>query len=126
MGVFNYLLRLVGIPAQDWLGTSEMAMLLADLPLHHPANAQAVHHGGLPVPGSDAFKSKFGTEPAEAVLTSLQTAAGSHSKVALFQPQAPQIFDAFAIATDEIVTEDRAGKEVLTDAAGRANAAIRG
>jgi multiple sugar transport system permease protein len=27
LGVFNYLLRLIGIPAQNWLGTSEMAMI---------------------------------------------------------------------------------------------------
>lgn len=27
LGVFNYLLRLVGIPAQNWLGSGEMAMI---------------------------------------------------------------------------------------------------
>ena len=77
-------------------------------------------------PLSDAFKAKFGAEPAEAALTSLQTADGSHSKAALFHPQAPQIFDAFAIATNEIVTQNRDAKEALTAAAERANAAIRG
>lgn len=74
---------------------------------------------------SDGFKKAFGAEPAEAALKSLSTADGSLSKDVLFHPQAPQIFDAFAIATNEIVTQNRPAKEALEAAAARANAAIR-
>lgn len=74
---------------------------------------------------SDAFKASFGEQPAEAALHSLSTADVERSKEILFHPQAPMILDAFAVATNEIVTANRPAVEALTEAADRANSAIR-
>lgn len=74
---------------------------------------------------SEPFKAAFGEQPAAAALHSLTTADVNRSKEILFHPQAPMIFDAFAVATNEIVTANRPAAEALTDAAERANSAIR-
>jgi len=74
---------------------------------------------------SDAFKTAFGAQPAQAALHSLSTADVERSKEILFHPQAPMILDAFAVATNEIVTANRPAAEALTEAAERANSAIR-
>ncbi len=74
---------------------------------------------------SDAFKTAFNPQAAQAALSSLSTSDIQLSKDVLFHPQAPQIFDAFAIATNEIVTSGVSAKEALTRGAKTANAAIR-
>jgi multiple sugar transport system substrate-binding protein len=74
---------------------------------------------------SAGFKKAFGDQAADAALHSLSTADISKSKAVLFHPQAPQIFDAFAIATNEIVTANVPAKEALTRGAKKANDAIR-
>lgn len=74
---------------------------------------------------SEAFHTAFGAEAAEAALHSLSTADVGRSKEILFHPQAPLIFDAFAVATNEIVTGGVPAADALTQAATRANSAIR-
>ncbi|MCB8880211.1 extracellular solute-binding protein [Acidisoma cellulosilytica] len=74
---------------------------------------------------SAAFKKAFGTQAADAALYSLSHASIAPSKAALFHPQAPQIFDAFAIATNQIVTGHVSAKDALTKAAKTVNAVIR-
>jgi multiple sugar transport system substrate-binding protein len=74
---------------------------------------------------SPAFAKAFGEQAAHAALNSLSTADIGKSKAVLFHPQAPQIFDAFAIATNEIVTGNVPAKEALSRGAQKANAAIR-
>ncbi|MFT4180757.1 MAG: extracellular solute-binding protein [Rhizobium sp.] len=74
---------------------------------------------------SEAFKKAFGAQAADAALSSLSTANVSFSKAALFHPQASQIFDAFAIATNEIVTANVPAAKALKRGAEKANAAIR-
>ncbi|WP_102225672.1 ABC transporter substrate-binding protein [Acidimangrovimonas sediminis] len=74
---------------------------------------------------SDAFRKAFGAEAAGAALHSLSTADVTRSKEILFHPQAPMIFDAFAVATNEIVTSGTSAKDALTRAADRANRSIR-
>ncbi len=74
---------------------------------------------------SDAFKTAFNPQAAQAALSSLSTSDIELSKDVLFHPQAPQIFDAFAIATNEIVTGGVSAKDALTRGAKTANAAIR-
>lgn len=74
---------------------------------------------------SDAFAEAFGAEAAEAALNSLSTADVTRSKEILFHPQAPMIFDAFAVATNEIITAGASAEDALTRAAERANRSIR-
>ncbi|AYD00591.1 extracellular solute-binding protein [Neorhizobium sp. NCHU2750] len=74
---------------------------------------------------SEAFGKAFGPQAAKAALNSLSTADVGRSKEILFHPQAPMIFDAFATATNEIVTGGVSAADALTSAATRANRAIR-
>ncbi|MEI4472210.1 ABC transporter substrate-binding protein [Frigidibacter sp. MR17.24] len=74
---------------------------------------------------SAPFQQAFGAEAAASALHSLSTSDVSPSKQILFHPQAPMIFDAFATATNEIVTGGVPAADALTRAAERANRAIR-
>jgi multiple sugar transport system substrate-binding protein len=75
---------------------------------------------------SEDFKKAFGTQAAEAALTNLQNADVDRAKAILFHPQSRPIMDAFMIGVNEVVTGARPAKIAMTNAAEKANAAIRG
>jgi len=75
---------------------------------------------------SEAFKSAFGRQAAEAALTNLQHADVNRAKAILFHPQSRPIQDVFMIGVNEVVSGARSAKDAMTAAAEKANAAIRG
>jgi multiple sugar transport system substrate-binding protein len=75
---------------------------------------------------SDGFKKAFGAEAAEAALTNLQDADVDRAKAILFHPKSRTILDAFMIGVNEAISGAKPAKVVMTAAAERANAAIRG
>ncbi|MBR0800973.1 extracellular solute-binding protein [Bradyrhizobium jicamae] len=72
------------------------------------------------------FKKAFGAQAAEAALTNLQNADVDRAKAILFHPQSRPILDAFMIGVNEVVSGAKPAKIAMTDAAEKANAAIRG
>jgi multiple sugar transport system substrate-binding protein len=75
---------------------------------------------------SEAFKSAFGLQAAEAALSNLQNADVDRAKAILFHPQSRPIQDVFMIGVNEVVSGARSAKDAMTAAAEKANAAIRG
>ncbi|WP_108513715.1 ABC transporter substrate-binding protein [Bradyrhizobium algeriense] len=75
---------------------------------------------------SEDFKKAFGAQAAEAALTNLQNADVDRAKAILFHPQSRPIMDAFMIGVNEVVTGANPAKIAMTNAAAKANAAIRG
>ena len=75
---------------------------------------------------SEGFKKAFGAQAAEAALTNLQNADVDRAKAILFHPQSRPILDAFMIGVNEVVNGTRPAKIAMTNAAEKANAAIRG
>jgi multiple sugar transport system substrate-binding protein len=75
---------------------------------------------------SDGFKKAFGAQAAEAALTNLQDADVDRAKAILFHPKSRTILDAFMIGVNEVISGAKPAKVVMTAAAERANAAIRG
>jgi multiple sugar transport system substrate-binding protein len=59
-------------------------------------------------------------------LTNLQNADVNRAKAILFHPQSRPILDAFMIGVNEVVSGARSAKIAMTNAADKANAAIRG
>jgi len=72
------------------------------------------------------FKKAFGAQAAEAALTNLQNADVDRAKAILFHPQSRPILDAFMIGVNEVVSGAKPAKVAMTNAAEKANAAIRG
>jgi multiple sugar transport system substrate-binding protein len=75
---------------------------------------------------SEDFKKTFGALAAEAALTNLQNADVDRAKAILFHSQSRPILDAFMIGVNEVVSGAKSAKIAMTDAAEKANAAIRG
>ena len=75
---------------------------------------------------SEGFKKAFGAQAAEAALTNLQNADVDRAKAILFHPQSRPILDAFMIGVNEVVSGAKPAKIAMTNAAEKANAAIRG
>src|SRR5947207_2878741 len=75
---------------------------------------------------SEDFKKAFGAQAAEAALTNLQNADVERAKAILFHRQSRPILDAFMIGVNEVVSGARPAKIAMTNAAEKANAAIRG
>ena len=75
---------------------------------------------------SDGFKKAFGVEAAGAALTNLQDGNAELAKAILFHPQSSAIQDAFMIGVNEVVSGTKSAKDAMTEAAAKANAAIRG
>jgi multiple sugar transport system substrate-binding protein len=75
---------------------------------------------------SENFKKAFGAQAAEAALTNLQNADVDRAKAILFHSHSRPILDAFMIGVNEVVTGARPAKIAMTNAAEKANAAIRG
>jgi multiple sugar transport system substrate-binding protein len=75
---------------------------------------------------SDGFKKAFGAQAAEAALTNLQNADVDRAKAILFHPLSRPILDAFMIGVNEVVSGANPAKIAMTNAAAKANAAIRG
>ncbi|QHO76111.1 substrate-binding protein [Bradyrhizobium sp. CCBAU 051011] len=75
---------------------------------------------------SEGFKKAFGAQAAEAALTNLQNADVDRAKAILFHPVSRPILDAFMIGVNEVVTGAKPAKIAMTNAAEKANAAIRG
>jgi len=75
---------------------------------------------------SDGFKKAFGAQAAEAALTNLQNADVDRAKAVLFHPLSRSILDAFMIGVNEVVSGANPAKIAMTNAAAKANAAIRG
>ncbi|MEH2507977.1 multiple sugar transport system substrate-binding protein [Bradyrhizobium sp. AZCC 1578] len=75
---------------------------------------------------SEDFKKAFGAQAAEAALTNLQNADVDRAKAILFHALSRPILDAFMIGVNEVVTGARSAKIAMTNAAEKANAAIRG
>jgi multiple sugar transport system substrate-binding protein len=75
---------------------------------------------------SNGFKHAFGAQAAEAALANLQHADVDRAKAILFHPQSRPIQDAFMIGVNEVVSGEKPAKSAMTEAAARANAAIRG
>jgi len=75
---------------------------------------------------SENFKKAFGAQAAEAALTNLQNADVERAKAILFHPLSRPILDAFMIGVNEVVTGAKPAKIAMTNAAEKANAAIRG
>jgi multiple sugar transport system substrate-binding protein len=75
---------------------------------------------------SDGFKKAFGAQAAEAALANLQSADVDRAKAILFHPKSRTILDAFMIGVNEVISGAKPAKLVMTAAAERANAAIRG
>ena len=75
---------------------------------------------------SEDFKKAFGAQAAEAALTNLQNADVERAKAILFHPQSRPIMDAFMIGVNEVVSGARPARIAMTNAAEKANAAIRG
>ena len=75
---------------------------------------------------SEGFKTAFGAQAAQAALTNLQNADVDRAKAILFHPQSRPILDAFMIGVNEVVTGAKPAKMAMTNAAEKANAAIRG
>ncbi|MFL5236655.1 MAG: ABC transporter substrate-binding protein [Rhizomicrobium sp.] len=75
---------------------------------------------------SEDFKKAFGAQAAEAALTNLQNADVDRAKAILFHSQSRPILDAFMIGVNEVVSGAKPAKIAMTDAAEKANAAIRG
>src|SRR5829696_7811236 len=75
---------------------------------------------------SESFKKAFGAQAAEAALTNLQNADVDRAKAILFHPQSRPILDAFMIGVNEVVSGTNTAKVAMTNAAAKANAAIRG
>jgi multiple sugar transport system substrate-binding protein len=59
-------------------------------------------------------------------LTNLQNADVDRAKAILFHPQSRPILDVFMIGVNEVVSGTRSARDAMTDAAEKANAAIRG
>ncbi|MFG3591110.1 ABC transporter substrate-binding protein [Bradyrhizobium sp. RDI18] len=75
---------------------------------------------------SEDFKKAFGAQAAEAALTNLQNADVDRAKAILFHPLSRPILDAFMIGVNEVVSGARPARIAMTNAAEKANAAIRG
>jgi len=75
---------------------------------------------------SEGFKHAFGPQAAEAALTNLQYGNVDLTKAVIFHAQSSVILDAFMIGVNEVVSGTRSAKDAMTDAAGKANAAIPG
>jgi multiple sugar transport system substrate-binding protein len=75
---------------------------------------------------SEGFKQAFGAQAAEAALTNLQNADVERAKAILFHSHSRPILDAFMIGVNEVVSGARPAKVAMTNAAEKANAAIRG
>jgi multiple sugar transport system substrate-binding protein len=75
---------------------------------------------------SEGFKRVFGPQAAAAALTNLQNADVERSKAILFHPQSRPIQDAFMIGVNEVVSGAKSAESAMTEAAGKANAAIHG
>jgi multiple sugar transport system substrate-binding protein len=75
---------------------------------------------------SAAFRQAFGGQAAEAALTNLQNADVERAKAILFHSHSRPILDAFMIGVNEVVSGARPAKIAMTNAAEKANAAIRG
>jgi multiple sugar transport system substrate-binding protein len=75
---------------------------------------------------SEAYKKAFGAQAAAAALSNLQNADVDRAKAILFHPQSRPIQDAFMIGVNEVVSRAKPAKTAMTDAAEKANAAIRG
>jgi multiple sugar transport system substrate-binding protein len=75
---------------------------------------------------SEGFKKAFGAQAAEAALTNLQNADVDRAKAILFHPLSRPILDAFMIGVNEVVSGASPAKVAMTNAAAKANAAIRG
>jgi multiple sugar transport system substrate-binding protein len=75
---------------------------------------------------SEDFKRAFGAQAAEAALTNLQNADVDRAKAILFHSQSRPIMDAFMIGVNEVVSGAKPAKIAMTNAAEKANAAIRG
>ena len=75
---------------------------------------------------SEGFKKAFGAQAAEAALTNLQNADVDRAKAILFHPQSRPILDAFMIGVNEVVSGAKPARIAMTNAAEKANAAIRG
>ncbi len=75
---------------------------------------------------SEGFKKAFGAQAAEAALTNLQDADVDRAKAILFHPKSRTILDAFMIGVNEVISGEKPAKVVMTVAAEKANAAIRG
>ena len=75
---------------------------------------------------SEGFKKAFGAQAAEAALTNLQNADVDRAKAILFHPHSRPILDAFMIGVNEVVSGTKPAKIAMTNAAEKANAAIRG
>lgn len=75
---------------------------------------------------SEGFKKAFGVQAAEAALTNLQNADVDRAKAILFHPHSRPILDAFMIGVNEVVSGAKPAKIAMTNAAEKANAAIRG
>jgi len=75
---------------------------------------------------SEDFEKAFGAQAAAAALTNLQNADVDRAKAILFHPQSRPIQDAFMIGVNEVVSGAKSAKSAMTEAAEKANAAIRG
>jgi len=75
---------------------------------------------------SEGFRKAFGAQAAEAALTNLQNADVDRAKAILFHPLSRPILDAFMIGVNEVVSGANTAKVAMTNAAAKANAAIRG
>jgi multiple sugar transport system substrate-binding protein len=75
---------------------------------------------------SEGFKKAFGAQAAEAALTNLQNADVDRAKAILFHSLSRPILDAFMIGVNEVVSGANPAKIAMTNAAAKANAAIRG
>jgi multiple sugar transport system substrate-binding protein len=75
---------------------------------------------------SEGFQNAFGAQAAAAALTNLQNADVDRAKAILFHPQSRPIQDAFMIGVNEVVSGAKSAKSAMTEAAEKANAAIRG
>ena len=74
---------------------------------------------------SNGFKEAFGEQAAEAALANLKGADGDVMKACWFHPQSGEILEPFGIAINEVVTGTKDAETAMTEAAAKANAAIR-
>src|SRR6266446_6034099 len=74
----------------------------------------------------EGFTKAFGSQAAAAALTNLQNTDVDRAKAILFNQHSRPILDAFMIGVNEVVSGAKPAKIAMTNAAEKANAAIRG
>ena len=88
----------------SWVNSKPTAMLAAASGLATPrASAWS----------TSAFKERFGAEAADVALRSLKAGDGDLFKATWFNPKAPQILDAFAIAVNQVATGAKEAQPAL-------------